>query len=419
MRFPIGILIATMTLSALGDSRPAVNEALQSIESRLVETRRELHMHPELSNREFETSKRLSAWLTEIGIPHETGVAKTGIVATIKGGKPGRTVAIRADIDALPVTETMDIPYKSKNKGVKHACGHDVHMTVALGTAEILWKMREELSGTVIVVFQPAEEGPPPGEEGGAHLMIKEGLVERYAPDAFFALHVWPPIRAGQVAVVPGPQWASSDRFKITITGKQSHGAAPHNGIDPIVIGAQIVNSLQTIASRSINPLEPVVVTVGTFHAGTRFNIIPGEAVLEGTFRTLSPAVRQMTRESIIQIATKTAESRGATADVWFQDEAANPPLVNDPELTGLAIESFRKTLGDENVKGDVARAMVAEDHAKFAELVPSVYFCLGVSNPDKGITGNVHTPEFDADEDAIGVGVKAMTNLVLDYLGQ
>jgi amidohydrolase len=292
-------------------------------------------------------------------------------------------------------------------------------MTVALGTAEILWKMRAELSGTVIVVFQPAEEGPPPGEEGGATLMIKEGILEKYKPEAFFALHVWPPIRVGQVAVVPGPQWASSDRYKITITGRQSHGAAPHNGIDPIVVGAGIVNSLQTIASRKINPLEPVVVTVGSFHAGTRFNIIPATAELEGTFRTLSPTVRQTTRESIIRIAKTTAESHGASAEVWFQDDAANPPLVNDPDLTAFAIASLRKSLGAANVLGNEARAMVAEDHAHFAERVPSVYFCLGVSNPDKGITGNVHTPEFDADEDAIGVGVRAMTNLVLDYLGQ
>jgi amidohydrolase len=419
MRFLLSLLFVAITINSSAAPRAGVDETLRQIEPRLVETRRELHMYPELSNREFETAKRISARLTALGIPHETGVAKTGIVATIKGSKPGRTVAIRSDIDALPVTETMDIPYKSRNEGVKHACGHDVHMTVALGTAEILWKMRAELSGTVIVVFQPAEEGPPPGEEGGATLMIKEGILEKYKPEAFFALHVWPPIRVGQVAVVPGPQWASSDRYKITITGRQSHGAAPHNGIDPIVVGAGIVNSLQTIASRKINPLEPVVVTVGSFHAGTRFNIIPATAELEGTFRTLSPTVRQTTRESIIRIAKTTAESHGASAEVWFQDDAANPPLVNDPDLTAFAIASLRKSLGAANVLGNEARAMVAEDHAHFAERVPSVYFCLGVSNPDKGITGNVHTPEFDADEDAIGVGVRAMTNLVLDYLGQ
>jgi amidohydrolase len=419
MRFFVSLLLLMSAINSTAAPRPSVDEALKQIEPRLVETRRELHMYPELSNREFETSKRIAARLTALGIPHETGVAKTGIVATIKGGKPGKTVAVRADIDALPITETLDIPYKSKNEGVKHACGHDIHTTVALGTAEILWTMREQLSGTVIVVFQPAEEGPPPGEEGGAPLMIKEGLLDKHRPDAFFALHVWPLIRAGEVAVVPGPQWASSDRFRITVTGKQTHGAAPHMGVDPIVVGAQIVGALQTIASRSTGPLEPVVVTIGTFHAGTRFNIIPATAEMEGTFRAHSPAVRQSTRESVIRIAETTATAHGATAEVWFQDDAANPPLVNDPELTQFAISSFQRSLGASNVLGDVARAMVAEDHAHFAERVPSVYFCLGVSNPEKGITANVHTAAFDADETSISVGVRAMTNLVLDYLEQ
>lgn len=419
MRFLLSLLLVTSAINTTAAPRPEIDEAIASIETRLVETRRELHMYPELSNREFETSKRIAARLTALGIPHETGVAKTGIVATIKGGKPGKTVAIRADIDALPITETIDVPYKSKNEGVKHACGHDIHTTVALGTAEILWKMRAQLSGTVVVVFQPAEEGPPPGEDGGAPLMIKEGLLEKHKPDAFFALHVWPPIRAGQVALVPGPQWASSDRFKITVTGRQSHGAAPHMGVDPIMVGAEIVSALQTIASRQTGPLEPIVVTVGTFHAGTRFNIIPPSAELEGTIRTLSPAVRQAAREAVVRIAETTATAHRASAEVWFHDDAANPVLVNDPELVGFAISSLSKSLGAPNVLGDVARAMVAEDHAHFAERVPSVYFCLGVSNPDKGITANVHTAEFDADETAIGVGVRAMTNLVLDYLAR
>lgn len=421
MRSTSVLLALAFGLSALpslaADSRASVAADLATMKPSLVETRRELHMYPELSNRETETSKRIAAWLAARGIPHETGIAKYGVVATIKGSKPGPVVAVRADIDGLPIEETLDLPYKSKNPGVKHACGHDVHTTIALASAELLWKRRSTLNGTVVVFFQPAEEGAPPGEKGGAPLMIEEGFLDRVKPEALFALHVWPPLRVGEAGYNAGPMFASSDRFRITITGKQSHGAQPHLGIDPIVIGSQIVMALQTIDSRRVDPLQPVVVTVGTFHAGTRFNIVPPTAELEGTVRTLSPAVRTQTLELLTRLAAETAAAHGATAEVWIDPEA-NPVLVNDAKLAAFGSASLEKTLGAGRVKSGM-QAMVAEDFALFAEKVPSFYFMLGVSNPEKGLTANVHTAAFEPDEDAIVHGAAAMTNLVLDYLAK
>jgi amidohydrolase len=383
---------------------------------KLVEIRRDFHQYPELSNREFRTSKQIAARLAELGIPTETGIARNGVLATIRGGRPGKTVMVRADIDALPIHETIDVPYRSKTDGVKHACGHDAHTTIGLATAELLWKRRAELAGTVHVIFQPAEEGPPPGEKGGAPLMIAEGLLERTMPEAIFGLHSMPAHRAGQVGWTPGAAMASSDTFRITVTGKQSHGAEPHRGIDPIVIGSQIVLALQTIDSRRIDPLQPVVVTIGMFNAGTRFNIVPDQAELHGTLRTLSAEVRAESRRLIETISSGVAQAAGGTATVAFQDDAPNPPLVNDQALGAFAERSLQRTLGEANVLRDPPR-MIAEDFAHFAERVPSFFFFLGVGNPERGITANLHTAAFDIDEDALVVGATAMTNLVLDYL--
>lgn len=418
-------VIATLFLATLATPRPThaadrhatIASELATMKPRLIECRRDLHMHPELSNREVETAKRIAEHLRAAGIPFETGIAKNGVVATIKGGKPGKTIAIRTDIDALPIEETLDVPYKSLNPGVKHACGHDVHTTIALATAELLWKHRAELAGTAIVFFQPAEEGPPAGEAGGAPLMIKEGFLDRVKPDAMFGLHVWPILPVGTIGFSIGPEMASADEFRITVTGKQSHGAQPHLGIDPITTASQIVLALQTIASRRVDPLEPVVVTVGTFKSGTRFNIVPPVAELTGTIRTLSPAVRAQVREELQKLATGIAAANDASAEVWFHDDAANPPLLNDEKLSLFAEGSIKRTLGAEKVVR-VKPAMVAEDFAHFAERVPSFYFFLGVSNAAKGITANVHTAAFDVDEDSIVVGASAMTNLAMDYLG-
>jgi amidohydrolase len=311
-----------------------------------------------------------------------------------------------------------EVPYKSKTDGVKHACGHDLHTSVAIGVAELLWKHRAELPGTVHIVFQPAEEGPPPGEAGGAPLMIEEGLLKRIKPEAMFALHSMPNNEVGMASWTPGGTMASSDTFKINITGKQSHGAEPHRGIDPIVIGSQLVLALQSIDSRRIDPIEPVVVTIGIFRAGTRFNIVPETAEMEGTLRALSPAVRTEARKLIESITSGVAAAAGATAKVTFQDDASNPVLMNDEKLGPFAEASLKKTLGEKNVIRERPR-MIAEDFAHFAEALPSFYYFLGVGNRARGITANLHTPAFDIDEDALVTGTASMTNLVWDYLEQ
>lgn len=416
MKTIIALLLATLTLPAVALDRSTIEREIESMFDQCVEIRRDLHRHPELSNREERTARVIAERLASLGIPLERGIARHGVVAVIEGGRPGPVVAVRADIDALPIDETIDVPYKSENAGVKHACGHDVHTTVGLTVAELFWKHRDEIAGTVVVVFQPAEEGPPPGERGGASLMIEEGLLARYEPDAMFALHAMPTLDVGHVSFAPGPQMASSDTFSISITGKQSHGAEPHLGIDPIVIGSQIVMALQSIDSRRIDPLEPVVVTIGTFHAGTRFNIVPQSAKLEGTLRTLSPAVRAESRRLIEQISQQTAAVFEGEATVSFRDDAANPVLINDEELTRLAEASLEETLGAEMVHRDPPR-MVAEDFAHFSEALPAFYYFLGVRNEERGITANLHTPGFDVDERSLAVGAKTMAALVLDYL--
>jgi amidohydrolase len=424
LRYPVAmfrlllLLAATAAFapSARADRRAEVASEAKALRPKLVEIRRDLHQHPELSNREVRTGRQIAARLQELGIPHRTGVAGNGVVATIAGARRGKTVMVRADIDALPIHETIEVPYRSKNDGVKHACGHDAHTTIGLATAELLWKRRAAFPGTVYVIFQPAEEGPPPGERGGAPLMIAEGLLESTRPEAIFGLHSMPTHRVGTIGWTPGAAMASSDTFRITVTGKQSHGAEPHRGIDPVVIGSQIVLALQTIDSRRIDPLQPVVVTIGVFHAGTRFNVVPDRAELHGTLRTLSPEVRSQGRALIESISSGIAQAAGGSASVVFQDDAPNPPLINDQALGRFAEESLTRTLGEKNVLRDPPR-MIAEDFAHFAERVPAFFFFLGVGNPDRGITANLHTADFDIDEDALVVGATAMTNLVLDYL--
>lgn len=400
----------------MGLDRPRIEAEVEAMFDRCVEMRRDFHRHPELSNREERTSRVIAERLAALGIPHERGIARHGVVATIDGGRPGPTVAVRADIDALPIDETIDVPYRSTIPGAKHACGHDVHMTVALATAEVLWKHRQSLPGRVVVFFQPAEEGPPPGERGGAPLMIEEGFLDRYAPEAMFALHTMPTLPSGEVSFAPGPEMASSDTFAITITGRQSHGAEPHRGIDSILIGSHIVLALQTIDSRRIDPLEPVVVTIGTFNAGSRFNIVSESARLEGTLRTLSPRVREESRRLIRQISESIAESFEGSASVSFQDDAANPVLINDLELSRFAERSLQETLGEGKVRRDPPR-MIAEDFAHFSERIPSFYYFLGVRNEAAGITANLHTPDFDVDERSLAVGARTMIGLVVDYL--
>jgi amidohydrolase len=373
-------------------------------------------MYPELSNREERTSRVISEKLKTLGFDEiRTGISRHGIVALLKGAKPGKVVAIRADMDALPMEETLDVPYKSRNSGVKHACGHDVHMTVALGTAELLSRMRDQIAGSVKFIFQPAEEGAPENEESGAAQMIKEGALDNPRPDVIFALHTNPSVPAGKAAYAPAAMLASSDTLYIRIIGKKVHAAWPHQGIDPIVVAAECITALQTIRSRRIDPLEPIVITIGSIHGGNRHNIIAEEVRLEGTMRTHNEQVRERAMSLIKEIVNGVAASHGAKAEVTWSTRS-NPPTINDTAIVQATLPVMRKAIGADNVI-QVPPVMGAEDYNYFLKQVPGMMFWLGVGNPAKKITGMLHTAEFDVDETSLVTGVKLMTNIVLDYL--
>jgi amidohydrolase len=392
----------------------AVAAAAESLRARLVAQRRDFHMHPELSNREERTSRIVAERLRALGLEVTTGVGRYGVVALLKGGKPGPVVAVRADMDALPIQETIDVPYKSLVPGVKHACGHDVHTTVELGVAEVLAGMRDRVPGTVKFIFQPAEEGPPEGEEGGARLMIKEHALEGPRPAAIFGLHVMADLEVGTIGYNSGPAMASSDKFAVTIHGKKAHGAFPHGGVDAVVVAAECVSALQTIRSRRTDTMEPLVVTVGQIHGGNRFNIIADEVRLEGTVRTLSESVRADVQRLMRETLAGVTSAYGATFDLKFEENAA--VTYNEPALVAETVPQLRRTLGDANVSARPPR-MVAEDFSYYEQVVPGFFFFLGVGNKAKGITAMVHTAEFDVDEDSLVIGVNVMSNVVLDYL--
>jgi amidohydrolase len=388
---------------------------VDAIKPALIAQRRALHMSPELSNREENTSRLIAEKLKVIGLDSvQTGVGKYGVVGLLKGGRPGPTVALRADMDALPIQETLDVPYRSKNDGVKHACGHDAHMAIALGVAEVLSKMKGQISGTVKFIFQPAEEGPPAGEIGGAGLMIKEGALDNPRPEAIFGLHVMPNIEVGQIGYNSGPAMASSDRFTIKIRGKKVHGAYPHDGIDTIVVASEAVLALQTIRSRRINTQEPLVITIGSMHGGNRFNIIADEVTLEGTMRTLNEEVRKQSQEMMRQTLQGITSAYGASYELTWGEN--NPVTYNDPALAEATIPTIRRIIGAANLITPRPQ-MGAEDFSKFQQVIPGFFYFLGVGNRTKGITAMIHTPEFDLDEESLPIGVKVMTNIVLDYL--
>jgi amidohydrolase len=343
-----------------------------------------------------------------------TGVARHGVVALLKGGKPGPVVAVRADMDGLPIQETNDVPYKSKNPGVQHACGHDVHMTVALGVAEVLSKMRDQIAGTIKFVFQPAEEGAPAGEEGGAQLMIKEGALENPRPQAIFGLHTMPSIEAGQIAYHSGPAMASADRFAITVQGKRAHGAQPHLGVDAVVVAAECVTALQTIRSRRIDALEPLVITIGIIRGGERNNIVADEVRMEGTMRTLNEEVRAQAQEWMRKTLAGVTSAHGASFELKF--DSPNPVTYNDPALVEKAVPTIRRILGADNLITPKP-FMPAEDFSYYQKVVPGFFYFLGVGNKSKGITSPWHTSSFDVDEESLVVGVKVMSNVLLDYL--
>jgi|YNPBryunderm2012_1023409.scaffolds.fasta_scaffold00153_13 amidohydrolase len=416
------IFISITMLPPLALSQSAIDQTLtESIEqllaknrSEIIKIRRYLHMNPELSNREYETAKLIASKLEALGLEVKKGVAGTGVVGLLRGNLPGPTVAVRADMDALPIQELNNLPYRSLVPGVMHACGHDLHTSIALGTAMILSSLKSNLKGNVKFIFQPAEEGPPPGEEGGAALMIKEGVLENPLVRAIFALHVWPELEAGTVGFASGYFLASSDNFYLTIKGRSAHGARPHEGIDAILLAAEVITNLQTIVSRALDPTEAVVITVGKIQGGVRSNIIADTVQLEGTVRTLNERIRAQIPGLMEKIIKGLTQSYGATYE--FKYERQLPPLYNHPDFVQAMLPALRSVLGENRVI-EVKPQMVAEDFALFAEKIPAFMFLLGVRTPGQPSAAPLHSPYFNPDERAIPVGIRAMCHLVLNAL--
>jgi amidohydrolase len=400
----------------------SVGAQIAAVMPQVVEWRRDFHQHPELGNREFRSAAIIAEHLEGLGLEVQTGVAHTGVVGILRGGRPGAVVALRADMDALPVEERADVPFASRVRtdyngqdvGVMHACGHDNHMAILMGAASVLAGMKDELPGTIMFIFQPAEEGAPQGEEGGAELMLKEGLFDTIKPDAVFGLHVWP-IPAGQIAVREGGTMASSDSFTIRVNGQQTHGAAPWAGIDPIVIASQIVLGLQTIPSRQLDStLTPSIVTIGAINGGLRSNIIPDSVEMIGTLRTFDAETRRQIHERVERTATQIAASAGATADVDIS--LGYPVTFNDPALTRQMAPTLQRVAGERFTEASLITG--AEDFSYYANEVPGVFFFLGIGADDPALVHPNHSPYFYADERALPVGVTAMTALALDFLG-
>lgn len=389
--------------------------------------RRDIHQHPELSNREVRTSALVAAELKKLGLEVHTGIAHTGVVGLLKGDLPGPRLAIRADMDALPVTEQVDLPFASKAKGeyrgktvgVMHACGHDAHTAMLLGMAQALSGMKKQLHGSVLFVFQPAEEGAPAGEEGGASLMLKEGLFRDFKPDAMFGMHVVSSLNVGTVAVRPGPTMAGSDWFRMVVHGKQTHGAMPWDGVDPIVTSAEIISAAQTIVSRKLDIGSlPAVLSFGIVEGGSRYNIVPDQVELQGTLRTFDAGMRQQAIDNLKSIAEHIAAANGATVEEQIPVGDSNPILVNNPALAARVRSSIDKAIGSEHVI-EAKPWMASEDFAYFAQAVPSVYFFVG-STPlgqDASKAPANHSPKFYLDEGALKIGMESMLQASLDYL--
>ncbi|MET0232373.1 MAG: amidohydrolase [Rhodanobacteraceae bacterium] len=433
---PVTLVAAVLVaLSSSVSAEESVQQTTQALLPEITAWRRDLHEHPELSNREVRTSKFVAGELKKLGYEVRTGIAKTGVAGTMKFGKPGPKLAIRADMDALPVTEDVDLPFKSvakgeysgKTVGVMHACGHDAHTAMTLGVAEALAKRKNELSGEVMFIFQPAEEGAPPGEEGGAPLMVKDGVFRDFKPDAVIGMHVISTLNVGTVSVREGGAMASSDTFRIVVHGRQSHGAMPWKGVDPIVTAADIVMSAQTIVSRELDlNANPAVVTFGVFNGGERFNIVPDKAVLDGTVRTFDETMRRQALTSLARIAQNVAEAHGATVDLEIPKPGAdpfhsNPVNYNDPALTKRVRASLVTANGADNVS-EAERWMASEDFPQLGNSVPapSVYFIVGATpkGQDAKTAPSNHSPKFFLDEGALAVGTQSMLQVAIDYLG-
>ena len=422
------MIVACAVFAAAVAATPAATRAQAAIDAEiraaadamtpaLVATRRDIHRHPELGNRETRTGALVAERLKASGLEVRHPVAKAGVVGILRGARPGPVVAVRADMDALPIQERNDVPYRSVNDGVKHACGHDAHTTIVLGAAEVLAKLKARLAGTVVFIFQPAEEGPPEGEEGGAVLMVKEGVLDDPKVGAIYGLHVDPALPAGEVGWSVGPIFASSDTFVVEVLGRKTHGGYPHTGLDPIPVAAEIVQALQLVVSRQIDAQSPKVLTIGSIHGGNRHNIVADAVTLRGTIRTLDAAVRKDLKDRMARTVSGVASAHGTTAELRFAGDG-NPPTVNEAAHTRASVPSLERVYGAARTK-EVAPQMGAEDYAQFAERVPSLYVKMGVRNEARGITAMVHTEDFDIDEAMLPLGVRAVATLVFDHLAR
>ena len=424
MRITFLLLISSLFVTHAQTSDVLIKDLIAKNLTETIELRHWFHQNAELSNREFKTSERIAQELKKIGLNPKTGIAKTGVVAVLNEGKPGPVVALRADIDGLPVKERADLPWASKMTGVyngekvpvMHACGHDTHTAILLATAKVLYNIKDQIPGQVKFIFQPAEEGPPPGEEGGAELMIKEGVLTNPDVDAIFGLHISSKSTAGQVLLKPGSIMAAVDEFRIDLTGVQTHGSTPWTGIDPIVTASQMINSIQTIVSRSM-PLTTAaaVVTIGSIHGGVRSNIIPEKLYMLGTIRTLDNSMRATVLKRLDEIVQNVAAANNVKADVTFMN--SYPVTYNDPELYEKMLPTLKRVCGADNVNYMDA-ITGAEDFSFFQKEVPGVYFFIGGSSEgmDLDMVAPHHTPDFYVDDSALETGVISMTSLTIDY---
>lgn len=422
--FFLGLLIFTTALSSQNTFDKEVEATIKAVEQDLISWRRHLHAHPELSNREYNTMQYILDVLAPLNLSIEKGAAKTGVIAVLETGKPGPIIGLRADIDALPVKERVKLSfaskveteYEGKTVGVMHACGHDAHTAILLATAKVLTTHKDKLSGKIVFVFQPAEEGAPVGEQGGAELLIKEGLIKKYGIQTMFGLHMTPGLDAGKIQYKAGGTMAAADRLEIKIKGKQTHGSRPWAGVDPVVVSAQVIMGLQTIISRQADlTREAAVITIAQINGGVRNNIIPEEVTLIGTIRTLDADMQRSIHTKIHRTATNIAESAGATAEVTITP--GYPITYNDPKLTAQMIASLETAAGESNVRVTVA-STGAEDFAFYAKEVPSFFFFLGGKDPKMSQfdVAPSHTPDFYLDESGFVLGVKAFWQLVTDY---
>ena len=404
-------------------AQTSFDKDIDAVKDKVIEWRRDFHENPELGNREFKTAEKIAAHLKSLGIEVQTGVVKTGVVGILKGNKPGKVIALRADIDALPVTERNDLAFKSEVKttflgaetGVMHACGHDTHTAILMGVAEVLAKNKDKINGTVKFIFQPSEEGPPPGEEGGAKLMVKEGVLENPKVDAIFGLHINSSTPVNTIRYKPGGTMAATERFVVNVKGKQTHGSQPWSGVDPIYISAKIIDGFQSIISRESRLTEEAaVITIGKISSGLRFNIIPESAEMIGTVRTLDPDMRTKIIRRMDEMARDIAKAYGGEATIEWQNMTV--VTFNDLDLTAQMLPTLQKVGGTENI--NLTKATTGgEDFSFFQEKVPGFYFFLGGMTPGSAEAFPHHTPDFFIDESGFQLGVKALSQMSIDYL--